>query len=463
MMTLFEPKRMRAAATAMALAASMILAACSSHGTSASSVLPAAGSARVSNPDLKNVEPIYGGGSTLASLLYRQWMDYYGVAMPPDTQGAPSGLPINSSFQYYYAGIGSGGGRAAFLAQTPSTLTPSNPPVFCPNNDNCYPYPLWHYSGSDANLSSTEISCYQVGCPPTVPTPAQPERGQYVQIPTLATDITLFYNPTGQTISGTKGLRLTRATYCGIWEGAITNWGDPAITSDNGGVQVSTQPIVRVVRADSSGTTFLLTNHLNTACQSLSNPADDWTGGVGGTVTWPNGTVQSGTGSNGVVSVVQSTSGAIGYVGPSFVAPIFPGGLPTANLQNNHNFFANAKVFTSPTVKATLNAFVGVTPPSNPDPFDLALLLPDPTEKGAYPIVGFTWLLTYECYDLTKEATAMRGIINWYAQSGTTGTTPPDVILEQQGLSPLNSQWKKSVRNISKNIVVGPVPNVCTI
>jgi len=350
------------------------------------------------------------------------------------------------------------------LSQIPSTTPPSSDPIFCPNGvTTCYPYPLWHYSGSDANLSSTEIGCYQVGCPPTYPNPVQPERGQYVQIPTLATDITFFYNPTGQTI-GAPGLRLRRETYCGIWEGAITNWGDPTITSDNGGVQVSTQPIVRVVRADSSGTTFLITNHLNTACQNLSNSAYDWTGGVGGTVTWPGGSVQSGTGSSGVVSVVQSTPGAIGYVGPSFVAPIVAGGLPTANLQNNYYYTnGNVKHFTTQSIKTTLNAFTGVPPPSNPDPFDLAILVPDPIQKGAYPVVGYTWLLAYQCYNKTKEATAMRGIINWYAQSGTTGTTPPDVILAQQGLAPLNSTWKKSVRNIAKNIVAGPISNVCTI
>src|SRR5215467_1981466 len=237
-MTRIERSRVRAAVTALALVASMLIAACSSHSGSTSSVLPSAGS-NAANPDLKNVAPIYGGGSTLASLLYRQWMDYYGVAMPPDPQGAPNGLPVNPNFQYYYAGIGSGAGRTAFISQTPSTTTPQTSPIYCPNGvTTCYPYPLWHYSGSDANLSSSEISCYQVGCPPTYPTAAQPERGQYVQLPTLATDITIMYNPTGQTI-GAAGLRLSRSTYCGIEEGAITNWGDPAITSDNGGVQVS--------------------------------------------------------------------------------------------------------------------------------------------------------------------------------------------------------------------------------
>ena len=447
--------------TALAIAASGLMAACSGHGGSAtSSVLPTQTHPQAAQPN--TVTNIYSGGSTLASLLYRQWQDYYGVAMAPDPQGATNGLPVNANFAYSYAGIGSGGGRAAFLSQTPSTLTPTQPPPICPGGvSTCYPYPAWHFSGSDATFSSTEISCYQVGCPPTY-NASQPARGQYIQIPSLITDITFAYNPSGQTV-GTTGLHLSRETYCGIWEGAITNWGDPAITADNGGVQVSTQPIVRVVRADSSGTTFLTTNHLNTVCQGLSNSADDFTGGVGGTITWPGGAVTSGTGSGGVVSAIQANAGAIGYVGPSFVSPVVSGGLPTARLQNQTNFAASKKVFTAPSVSSTLAAFSKVAVPTNPDPFDLAFLLPNPVAKAAYPIVGFTWLDIYQCYGSAADATGVRDFVKWYTQAGTIGATPPDVILEKQGLSPLNGTWKKKVRTIAGHIVAGPVAGVCTI
>src|SRR5215469_10165776 len=178
-MTRIGQGRDRAAATAMALVATMLIAACSSHGGNTSSVLPTAGSHNARPNTATNV---YGGGSTLASLLYRQWMDYYGVAMPPDPQGAPGGLPVNANYQYYYAGIGSGSGRAAFLSQTPSSTPPVIPPIVCPGGvTTCYPYPLWHYSGSDATFSASEIACYQFGCS-TYPTPVQPQRGQYIQI-----------------------------------------------------------------------------------------------------------------------------------------------------------------------------------------------------------------------------------------------------------------------------------------
>src|SRR5215469_2261581 len=156
-MTRIERSSVRAAVTALALVATMLIAACSSHNASTTSVVPPANSHAVVSPDA-GVTNIYGGGSSLASLLYRQWMDYYGVAMPPDPQGAPNGLPVNPSFLYYYAGIGSGSGRAAFISQVPSTTQPASSPPYCPNfGTSCYPYPLWHYSGSDANLSSSEI------------------------------------------------------------------------------------------------------------------------------------------------------------------------------------------------------------------------------------------------------------------------------------------------------------------
>lgn len=450
--------------TAVALTASALLAACSGHGGgAANSVLPPTQNQGASDSHSVAVTKFYGGGSTLASLLYRQWEDYYGVAMPPDPQGAPNGLPVNGQFQYFYAGIGSGSAQVAFLTQTPSTTAPQPNPIFCPNAVNtCYPYPRWDYSGSDATLSAAQISCYQIGCPgPPVIQAVQPVRGQYVQIPTLATDITMAYNPNGQTVPS-GGLQLSRNSYCGIWEGAITNWGDPGITADNNGVQVSTQSITRVVRSDGSGTTFLLTNHLNTVCQNLSNPNFDWTGGVGTTVTWP-GTTLPESGSGGIVSGVTNTPGGIGYVGPSFVAPVVPGGLPTSRVQNQYSIDHNVRQFVGPTVASTLAAVKSITPPTNPDPLDLGILFPDPIANHAYPVVGFTWVEAYECYRLQPQTHALTDLIDWYAKAGVTGTSPADQLLQAQGLAPLSAPFKGRVRTIANAIVKGPVANVCTI
>jgi phosphate transport system substrate-binding protein len=453
--------------TAAAIALSATLAACSGHGSASNSVLPTTQNQSIHHD--VTVTNIYGGGSTLASLLYRQEMDYYGVAMPPDPQGASNGLPVNKSFQYYYGGIGSGGGRGSFLAQSPSTITPQSTPIYCPNGvTTCWPYPSWEYTGSDAIFSSAEIGCYDSGCASedgyTNIAAALPVRGQYIQVPSVSTDITIPYNPSGQTV-GSSGLNLDRNVYCGIWEGAITSWADPGITADNGGHQVSTQSITRVVRSDSSGTTALLTNHLLTVCVGLANPAYDWTGGTGGTVTWPNntGNVLAESGSSGVVTGVGSTSGAIGYVGPSFVAPIVSGGLPTSNLQDQYQVTNNKLKFVAPSVTTTLNAFKGINPPTNTDPYDLGYNNPDPTQQSAYPIVGYTWIEAYQCYSTTNDATGVADFIKWYSMGGATGTTAADIIEEAQGLAPMSSKWKTAVHAIATHVVKGPVSGICTI
>jgi ABC-type phosphate transport system substrate-binding protein len=454
--------------TASMLAATALLAACSGHGPSAGNAVVPSGpnqnqSANGVNPNV--VTNVYGGGGTLAAILYRNWEDYYGVALPPDPQGAGNGLPVNPSFQYYYQPIGSGGGQVAFLSQTPSSTIPSTGnPESCPNGGfACIPYPNWSYSGSDATFSSAQISCYQVGGPcgsggAVIPA-AQPARGQYFQIPTLETPITFAYDPSGQSVPA-GGLRLSRNSYCGIWEGAIANWGDPGITADNGGVQVSTQAITRVVRSDGSGTTFLLTNHLNTVCQGLSNPTYDWTAGAGTAVTWP-GTVTAVSGSSGVASTTQTTAGAIGYVGPSYVLPVAPAGPPTILLQNQYAITNHVTQFRGPTIANTSKAFKSVGVPTNPDPFDLALLNPNPIESGAYPVVGFTWLEAYQCYSTSTAAVGVKDIIKWYALTGTT--TPANNVLAAQGFAPLNKAFKAKIRSIANSIVKGPVSGVCTI
>ncbi|HXW75905.1 MAG TPA: substrate-binding domain-containing protein [Candidatus Eremiobacteraceae bacterium] len=421
------------------------------------------------------VTDYYGGGSTLAALNYRSWFDCYGTALAGDGVGqtCPEGVsPINANYTYEYVGIGSGAGQDNFLTQADNYGTVSTPPWPCPGAvTTCLPYPRWDFSGSDALLSAGQESCYASGgvCDSTVTLASgvQPVRGQYVQVPTLMTDITMMYNPTGFTVPA-GGLRLSRLSYCGIWEGAILAWNDAGITTDNGGTVVSTDDITRVVRQDKSGTSFLLVNNLDTVCQSLSNPAYDWTGGAASTLpSWPNGAGtspidNSGSGSSGVVSQVNSTAGSIGYVGPSYDAPIVAGGLPTIDLQNQYAITHSVTQFEAPTSATTTAALKGVTPPANPDPYDLGVLLPNPTNSGSYPIVGFTWLLIYQCYSTAAEHTAITDVVNWYASS-TDEPTNADQILESQGLAPLTNKFKGAVHAIMPNVKKGPISGTCTI
>jgi ABC-type phosphate transport system substrate-binding protein len=81
--------------------------------------------------------------------------------------------------------------------------------------------------------------------------------------------------------NGTKsgGLRLSVTSLCGIFNGAITNWNDNSLTTDNGGTSLEDPKdpttsgwsvnLIPVARADSSGTTSIQTRHLANVCQGV--------------------------------------------------------------------------------------------------------------------------------------------------------------------------------------------------
>ena len=52
-------------------------------------------------------------------------------------------------------------------------------------------------------------------------------------------------------------LKLSREAYSGIFTGKITNWDDVAIAKINPGIKLPSAPIAVVVRADSSGTSYV--------------------------------------------------------------------------------------------------------------------------------------------------------------------------------------------------------------
>mgnify|MGYP000452881893 CR=1 FL=1 len=98
------------------------------------------------------------------------------------------------------------------------------------------------FAGSDAAMSDEEISKVRAGV---------------VLLPITAGEIVLTYN-----LPGLKDLKLPRAVYPEIFMGKITKWNDPVIVAANDGAAMPNTDITVVVRADSSGTTFVFTQHL---------------------------------------------------------------------------------------------------------------------------------------------------------------------------------------------------------
>jgi phosphate transport system substrate-binding protein len=352
---------------------------------------------------------INGAGATFPDRLYRGdggWFQTYGAPSPA----------VNPNVTFNYAAVGSGAGINAFLTQVEPSGLPS--PIA--------------FGASDAPLrlsSSTPV--------PTVT--GSPNKGPAIQVPVVAGAVAIPYNRTNLNIPS-AGLRLSRSTYVGIFNGNITNWNDSRITADNGRKLTSNLPIQVVRRADSSGTTFLLSNHIETVDDSTPF---NWTRGVGTTVNWPSSFL-SASGSSGVAARVASTTGAIGYVEQAFTTS--PTRLSTAALQNQ------AGGYVAPSVSAVTTALTGATDQDS-DPRIITILVPNPTASGSYPIVGVTYQLYYDDYASSAVAAGIRGFIGW-----AEGTSQADSIATSRFYAPLPSSLKTTVRNLV-NTYVDTDPN----
>src|SRR5262245_48781650 len=150
------------------------------------------------------------------------------------------------------------------------------------------------FAASDAAMTDEEIA--------KVP-------GGVQLLPMTAGEITLAYN-----VAGVKELKLPRDVYAGIFLGKVTRWSDPRIKAANPGATLPDQEITVVRRADSSGTTYVFTNH-------LAAISEEWKKGpgVGTTVKWPaSDKFVASPKNDGVAATLRQTPGAIGYVEYAF-------------------------------------------------------------------------------------------------------------------------------------------------
>ncbi|BBD68578.1 ABC-type phosphate transport system periplasmic component-like protein [Nostoc commune NIES-4072] len=328
---------------------------------------------------------------------------------------------VAPSITLTYSPVGSGAGLTAFFTQTPPTGTPG--PIT--------------FAASDDPVAGTETVTGGRG---------------YVQVPVIGVGITLAYNASGLTVPA-GGIKLSRASYCGILNGSITNWNDASISADNGRQIALNLPIKVVRRSDSSGSTFVVSSHLNTACKPAATPgipaANVWNRGVGTTVSWPS-TFIGATGGGGVASAIASTPGAIGYVDS---ATRLARNLPAALLRNK------AGNYIAPSTDAITDALLGgtlVKYGTNPANRLIRIdNLNDPTRPNAYPISTATYLLFYDIY---SDAAIINGI---KTLSSLALGSAADTFVASLGYAPLPPSIKTvstGVVNTCVNTVLGPSP-----
>ena len=198
---------------------------------------------------------VTGAGSSFAGPLYAKWASEY---------NKETGVTIN------YQPTGSGAGMKQIEAKTVD------------------------FAGTDDPVGQEEIKA----------------KGYY-QFPTAVGGVVPVINLKG--IEAGK-LVLDGRTLADIFQRKITNWSDSAIAKLNPGLTLPDQPIMLVVRSDSSGTTAVFTDFLSKVNEDFKKNV-----GSGKTVIFGKEGIAAGKGNAGVAAYVQQLAGSIGYVEYAYV------------------------------------------------------------------------------------------------------------------------------------------------
>ncbi|TME30335.1 MAG: phosphate ABC transporter substrate-binding protein PstS [Chloroflexi bacterium] len=265
---------------ALAVTASLLLAACSSNTGSSASASTSGSSGPM---DLNTVppKPDYSGtiaadGATFPQPVYEQWTQDY---------ANETGIQIS------YTGGGSGQGVKDITAN------------------------VVQFAGSDAPLKPDEK------------TAAEAKGGPIFHIPTVFGAIVMAYNLPGLS----KPLNFSAEVIGKIYTGAIKTWDDPAIKADNPDATLPSTAITVAHRSDGSGTTNAFTTWLckvSPEWKAKVNPCS------GKEVTWPVGL--GGKGNAGVSSTITTNQGAIGYIELAYA---MQNNVPFGNVQNSAGTF----------------------------------------------------------------------------------------------------------------------------
>jgi len=288
---------------------------------------------------------LQGAGASFPAPLYFKWFKAY--------SGSHNNVQID------YQSVGSGSGVKSFMDKTVD------------------------FGASDAAMTPEEMA--QVGAG--------------VQcLPITAGSIVLAYN-----VQGVSDLKLSRKAYADIFLGKIKKWNDPLIAKSNPGVNLPDIPVNVVVRADSSGTTFVFTKHLSAISPDFAKSP-----GTNKMPNWPTGTRSKG--NEGVTASIKTTPGAIGYIEYGYARSQK---LPMAILENKSGKYVTA---TSASGQAALA--------SAKIPSDLIAWVSDPAAKDAYPIVTYTWLVFYKNYPDKKKTSVLKDLLKYVVTDGQKDADP---------------------------------------
>jgi phosphate transport system substrate-binding protein len=343
--------RRTAPVVALGLAGAALLSACSSSSTPATTTTTvppggklSAGNAAFLAADLKAPGgSLNASGSTFVQPFFNSAFYKY--------------TGLNSALQINYQGVGSGAGITAFEAGSVA------------------------FAASDVPLSASDLAKVPVGS------------GPVVQIPDALGGVAMAYNLPGVSAR----IKLDGPTLAGIFDGSITMWNASQITALNPGVTLPPHAITPEVRADSSGTTYIVTDYLKSA-----NPTA-WTLGTSKTIAWPAAAVQTPKNS-GVAASILSTPFSIGYVELSYA------------IQNKMSYAAvknSAGVYMVPSL-TTVAADADQKPNVSSTDFSIV----NQSGAASYPISGYSWAILLQKQSSSTAGAQVVKVLDWTTHTG---------------------------------------------
>ncbi len=309
------------------------------------------------------VESITAAGATFPYPIYSKWFEQF--------------RQKNPSAQINYQSIGSGGGIKQLTEGTVD------------------------FGASDKPMSDEELSKVKV---------------KPLHFPTVMGAVVPVYHLNDVS----KDLNFSGETLAKIFMGSIKKWNDPALAADNPGVKLPDQPIIVVVRSESSGTTFVFTDF-------LSKVSAAWKSKLGANTApnWPVGLRAKG--SEGVSGQVKQLPNSISYVELTYA------------IQNKMGY-GSVKNANGKFVKATLNSVTAAAAGAAASmPEDFRVSITNAPGADAYPISTFTWLLIPSKIENGAKKKIITDFLSWMLTTGQQGTAqlsyaplPKEVIAKEQ-------------------------------
>ena len=219
-----------------------------------------------------------------------------------------------------------------------------------------------------------------------------------------------------------RQLRLDGSALADIFLGRIVQWNDARLSILNPEIVLPNERIIVVTRADTSGTSWILTDY-------LSHVSAAWAAAAGRSAhpRWPVG--RSLRGNEGVAAEVKVSAYSIGVVE---VVYAIQNRLPLARVRSHAGGWASPQ---TGSLRAAASAMVG----SMDDTVEYSGSITDPPGELSYPIASLSWLIVPTRGRDVARAAATTRFIRWALTRGDDDAL-------SLGYAPLPSAMQASLR-----------------